>query len=314
MNLQDLLNKTKLNLNQLKNKDTETDKKELSPARWLPDVGSYFVRFLTSDEDADLKKDMWFRKFDVHFFEKKAFICPKSFGHKCPLCEYGWGLFQQLKEKNSKLEKDKKDRSYAPFLPTQRYVVKLLVRQFEDLKGEKLNFEEVELKNVGAPIVRLFDLSATAIEDINKVIFDPEYGDITNILEGFDFRLTKDKKKEGDKSMQSTISFTVRRNPSPVFSKELLPATKEEKFIETYTKMMDSSPRMQERFDNLSSADIISLLETHLSKMKNADSETVKFDGASAKEKEPEQTQDAFQESRASKFSAAVSKFGFSSD
>jgi hypothetical protein len=312
MNLQDLLNKTKLNLNQLKNKETETDnKKELLPSRWLPDIGSYFVRFLTSDEDADLKKDMWFRKFDVHFFEKKAFICPKSFGQKCPLCEHGWNLFGQLKEKNSKLEKDKKDRSYAPFLPTQRFVVKLLVRQFEDLKGEKSNLEEVEFKQLGNPTVRLFDLSASAIEDINKVIFDPEYGDITNLLEGFDFRLTKDKKKEGDKSMQSTISFTVRRNPSPVFSKELVPVAKEDLFISTYTKMMDSSPRMHERFDTLSISDIISLLENHLSKMKNVESETTKFEGAAAKETEQ---QDDFKESKASKFSAAVSKFGFSSD
>lgn len=313
MNLQDLLNKTKLNLNQLKSQESEVEgKRELTPSRWLPDVGSYIVRFLTSDEDHDLKRDMWFRKFDVHFFEKKAFICPKSLGNKCPLCEYGWGLFAQLKEKNSKLEKDKKDRSYSPFLPSQRYVVKLLVRHFEDEKGEKSNFEEVEIKGVGHPVVKLFDLSATAIEDIKKVVFDPEYGDITNILNGFDFRMDKDKKKQGDKSMQSTISFNVRRNQSPVFSKDILPVSKEEKFIETYTKMMDSSPRMHERFDNLNNNEIIQLLESHLSKMKNADSETVKFEGSSTKE-DLTKTDD-FQESKASKFSAAVSKFGFSQD
>ena len=305
MNLNDLISKTKLNIAQLKEPKKDREKTEMTPDRWVPDIGTSILRFLTSDEDYDADKDMWFRKFNVHFLNKRVFLCPKEKGYKCPSCDHGWSEYNRLKESNAKLDNDKKDRSYSTFLPSQRCVVKVILKKFSSDGGVNfVDIEAMEKEQFGYPQVKLLDLSNSYVEEINKkYVFNHEYGDITHLTEGFDFTLVREQKKKGEASAQRTMSFTPARLNSPVFSKHVIPRDNEELFVTSFLEMMEKSPRIVERFDELTNKEILEMLDGHFHGMPNAEAESEKFGG------EVREDKDDFTPGKNSAFAATAAKF-----
>jgi len=313
MNLQDLISKTKLNIDQLKETKKDDKKIILTPDRWQPDVGKTVLRFLTSDEEYDLKRDMWFRLVNVHFFRKKVFFCLKEKGHKCPICEHGWAEYNRLKDFNKNLPDDKKDRSYSKFLPSQRAICKVLVKRYSaDGTANPIDIEAMETNEFGQPQVKLLDLSKSIIDEINKAyVFNPEYGDITSIDQGFDFNLLKEVKKKGAASAQSSISLTAFRSNSPAISKHVISMTNEDQFVAAYMKMTELSPRMSDRFDEVTHAECIQMLEEHLSDMKNSEAESERGGASESSESDDSNSsQDSdFVPGKDSKFAAIANKF-----
>lgn len=137
----------------------------------------YKIRFLPDpDEEGDPLKKVRMH-YGVHP-DKYSFVCPYEFGEDCPFCEKASELFDKYEEEGNK-EAQKMARKLNA---SKRFYSAIIDRSDEKLKW--------------------YSYSKTVCQEIIDTIKDPEYGDVTDPAEGFDFKIDY---KEGSQYPETSI-------------------------------------------------------------------------------------------------------------
>ena len=134
-------------------------------AFWRPEEGEHTVRIVPfTDNDGQPFKERWFY---YNVGENRGILAPKQFGKPDPIQE----LINKLRDEGSPESAELCKRLY----PKMRAYAPVVVRGEED-KG-----------------VQLWSFGKMVYQDILNVMLDPDYGDITDPLEGRDIKVTLSK-------------------------------------------------------------------------------------------------------------------------
>ena len=167
------------NLNQA-SKPKNTEKKDYTLIYWKPKAeGKFQIRFVPSK----LNKDNPFQEVFMHYgVGKFPIVALTNWGEDDPIVEFSKKLRKSSESENWRLAKqlDPKMRVFAP----------VIVRGEEE-KG-----------------VRLFEFSKTLYMELLSVADDEDYGDFTDINQGFDFVVTATK-------VQDRPGFGLSLRPKP---------------------------------------------------------------------------------------------------
>lgn len=203
------------NLNQ-SSKPKNTEKKDYTLIYWKPKAeGKFQIRFVPSK----LNKDNPFQEIFMHYgIGKFPIVALTNWGETDPVVEFSKKLRTSSDSENWRLAKqlDPKMRVFAP----------VIVRGEEE-KG-----------------VRLFEFSKTLYMELLSVADDEDYGDFTDINQGFDFVVTATK-------VQDRPGFGLSLRPKPKQTPisedadqvktwlENQPILLEERFKYTYDKLKE---------------------------------------------------------------------------
>jgi hypothetical protein len=176
------LNKIKSRLDNLNqaSKPKQTEKKDYTLVYWKPKAeGKYQIRFVPSK----INKDNPFQEIFMHYgVGKYPIVALTNWGENDPIVEFSKKLRKSSESENWRLAKqlDPKMRVFAP----------VVVRGEED-KG-----------------VRLFEFSKTIYMELLSIADDEDYGDFTDVAEGFDFVVNASK-------VQDRPGFALSLRPKP---------------------------------------------------------------------------------------------------
>ena len=176
------LNKIKSRLDNLNqaSKPKNTEKKDYTLIYWKPKAeGKYQIRFVPSK----INKDNPFQEVFMHYgVGKFPIVALTNWGENDPIVEFSKKLRKSSESENWRLAKqlDPKMRVFAP----------VIVRGEED-KG-----------------VRLFEFSKTIYMELLSIADDEDYGDFTDVAEGFDFVVNASK-------VQDRPGFALSLRPKP---------------------------------------------------------------------------------------------------
>ena len=176
------LNKIKSRLDNLNqaSKPKNTEKKDYTLIYWKPKAeGKYQIRFVPSK----INKDNPFQEVFMHYgVGKYPIVALTNWGENDPIVEFSKKLRKSSESENWRLAKqlDPKMRVFAP----------VIVRGEED-KG-----------------VRLFEFSKTIYMELLSIADDEDYGDFTDVAEGFDFVVNASK-------VQDRPGFALSLRPKP---------------------------------------------------------------------------------------------------
>ena len=176
------LNKIKSRLDNLNQaaKPKNTEKKDYTLVYWKPkSEGKYQIRFVPSK----INKDNPFQEVFMHYgVGKYPIVALTNWGEDDPIVEFSKKLRKSSESENWRLAKqlDPKMRVFAP----------VIVRGEED-KG-----------------VRLFEFSKTIYMELLSIADDEDYGDFTDVAQGFDFVVNASK-------VQDRPGFALSLRPKP---------------------------------------------------------------------------------------------------
>ena len=176
------LNKIKSRLDNLNqaSKPKQTEKKDYTLVYWKPKAeGKYQIRFVPSK----INKDNPFQEVFMHYgVGKYPIVALTNWGEDDPIVDFTKKLRKSSESENWRLAKqlDPKMRVFAP----------VIVRGEED-KG-----------------VRLFEFSKTIYMELLSIADDEDYGDFTDINQGFDFVVNATK-------VQDRPGFALSLRPKP---------------------------------------------------------------------------------------------------
>ena len=208
----------KKKLDKLNNKGTSNSE----GAFWKPEDGLHEVRILPT-ADGDPFKEFWFH-YNVG---STGIMCPKrNFGEACPVCDFATKLFKSGDADSISAAKE--------LFVRQRFVSPILVRGSEK-DG-----------------VKVWSYSKTVYEDLLKTVLDPDFGDITDVENGYDMKVDKGKKNG---ARFSTMSV----KPKPKSSQMCKGLESQE-----CKDMLDSIPDLASIFTRLSTAEVQAVLDKHL--------------------------------------------------
>jgi len=161
---------------------------------WKPiKFGRYTVRFLPpSDPDG-----LFFYETAQHRVGENYYFCPKSEGDDCPICGFYKSLYDDGSDDSVALAKEIK--------PRKQYLYNIVVR--DELGEEVDNPKEVHTYMSGK----------TLYEALMDYFFDEDYGDLTDVENGYDFQIVKE---QGDLGFPNYKKSKPRKNPTPLFEDE----------------------------------------------------------------------------------------------
>ena len=212
------LNKIKSRLDNLNqaSKPKQTEKKDYTLVYWKPkEEGKYQIRFVPSK----INKDNPFQEVFMHYgVGKYPIVALTNWGEDDPIVDFTKKLRKSSESENWRLAKqlDPKMRVFAP----------VIVRGEED-KG-----------------VRLFEFSKTIYMELLSIADDEDYGDFTDVNQGFDFVVNATKVQD-----RPGFALSVRPKPkqTPLSSDasqittwlENQPILLEERYKYTYDKLKE---------------------------------------------------------------------------
>lgn len=195
-------------LNELKggnvSKNYDFMKKFYNPPDWNETLHARStIRILPGAMNAAGGNDIFFAETLLHRINNKNYHCPKKIGQTCPICEYNRALWATDNEENIKIARDLKAK--------KRFYMNVIARERE-VQDEQTGKTQI-VKNNG-PLV--YSCGVKVFEKILKFIVDEDYGDITNLMNGYDFQIRKEKQGEWPNYDDSK----ARKDPSPAGTKE----------------------------------------------------------------------------------------------
>ena len=215
---------------------------ESSP--WFkPEEGDTDIRIVPAN-DGDPLKEMYFH-YNVGE-HRGGIVCPKrNYGENCPICEFASSLWKEGTNNN-----DEESKKLAKSLFVRaRFFSPVVVRGREE-EG-----------------IKVYGYGKRAYELLLGYILDPEYGDVTDAMEGTDIALTYTKPTTPGAYPQTSLK--MRRNSSPLLEDtEAIPA------------LLDRMPDFDSLFDRLSPADVGAILDEQLAGSQGAEArstETTKY-------------------------------------
>jgi len=192
-----------------------------------PDEGDQDIRIVPSP-DGDPLKEMYFH-YNVGN-HRGGIVCPKrNFGDDCPICEFASALW---KEGTSTNDEESKKLAKSLFV-RNRFFSPVVVRGRED-EG-----------------IKIYGYGKRAYENLLGYILDPDYGDITDTLEGTDISLTYTKPTQPGAYPQTNLK--MRRNTS-----SLLEDT------DAIAALLDSMPDIDSLFERQTPEQINAILDEQL--------------------------------------------------
>ena len=220
---------------------------EREQSAWFrPEEGDQEIRIVPST-DGDPLKEMYFH-YNVGD-HKGGIVCPKrNFGESCPICEFASSLWKGGVESN-----DEESKKLAKSLFVRaRYFSPVVVRGREE-EG-----------------VKMYGYGKRAYENLLGYILDPDYGDITDAMEGTDISLTYTKPTSPGAYPQTSLK--MRRNTSTLLEDtEAIPA------------LLDSIPDFDSLFERHTPEQIDAILDEQLAGNGSAETrskETTKYDNS----------------------------------
>jgi len=219
----------------------EFDKEQ--SAWFRPDEGDQDIRIVPSP-DGDPLKEMYFH-YNVGE-HRGGIVCPKrNFGENCPICEFASALW---KEGTSNNDEESKKLAKSLFVRA-RYFSPVIVRGREE-EG-----------------VKMYGYGKRAYENLLGYILDPDYGDITDPIEGTDISLTYTKPTTPGAYPQTNLK--MRRNTSALLED-----------TEAIAALLDSIPEFDSLFERHTPQQIDAILDEQLAGNGSAESrstETTKY-------------------------------------
>jgi hypothetical protein len=220
---------------------------EREQSAWFrPEEGDQEIRIVPST-DGDPLKEMYFH-YNVGD-HRGGIVCPKrNFGESCPICEFASSLWKGGVESN-----DEESKKLAKSLFVRaRYFSPVVVRGREE-EG-----------------VKMYGYGKRAYENLLGYILDPDYGDITDAMEGTDISLTYTKPTSPGAYPQTSLK--MRRNTSTLLEDtEAIPA------------LLDSIPDFDSLFERHTPEQIDAILDEQLAGNGSAETrskETTKYDNS----------------------------------
>jgi len=217
---------------------------EREQSAWFrPDEGDQDIRIVPAP-DGDPLKEMYFH-YNVGD-HRGGIVCPKrNFGDPCPICEFASSLWKEGVASN-----DEESKMLAKSLFVRaRFFSPVVVRGRED-EG-----------------IKIYGYGKRAYENLLGYILDPDYGDITDTLEGTDIALTYTKPTTPGAYPQTNLK--MRRNTSSLLEDtEAIPA------------LLDSMPDIDSLFERHTPEQINAILDEQLAGDGSAESrskETTKY-------------------------------------
>ena len=208
-----------------------------------PPDGESQIRIVPA-ADGDPLKEMHFH-YNIPD-RKGGVLCPKrNFGERCSICDFASSLW-----KDGVANNDEESKKLAKSLfVRQRYFSPVIVRGQEE-EG-----------------IKIYGYGKRAYELLLGYILDPEYGDITDPMEGTDISLVYTPRTSPGTFPQTSLK--MRRNTSTLLEDtEAIPA------------LLDRMPNFDGLFERLSSEEIDAILDEQLSGDASAEersSETGKY-------------------------------------
>ena len=213
-------------------------------SQWFkPDEGDQDIRIVPAP-DGDPLKEMYFH-YNVGD-HKGGIVCPKrNYGEDCPICEFASSVWKDGVENN-----DEESKKLAKSLFVRaRFFSPVVVRGREE-EG-----------------IKVYGYGKRAYELLLGYILDPEYGDITDVMEGTDIALTYTKPTTPGAYPQTNLK--MRRSSSPLLED-----------TEAISALLDRMPDFDSLFERLTPEQVGTILDEQLAGGKSAEarsSETTKY-------------------------------------
>lgn len=175
-------------LNELKgvnnNRNFDFLEKFYNPPEWNDTLASRStMRILPGKKTESNNSESFFTETLLHKINGKNYHCPRKIGRPCPVCEYNRALWATEKDENIAIARDLKAK--------KRFYMNVIARE-RIVANKETGENEVRLND--GPLI--YSCGVKVFEKILKFIVDEEYGDITNLIEGYDFQVRKEK--QGD--------------------------------------------------------------------------------------------------------------------
>jgi len=131
---------------------------------FMMDEGTSIIRVLPEPEGSE---EEFYSETAIHRINEKNYHCPRVKGHDCPMCD----LYYRLWKIEGPMADEARDLA-RQIKPRKRYYMNVVDRRDESVK-----------------------ILSTGMKLFGKILdcfFDEDYGDITNLEEGWDFKVVKD--------------------------------------------------------------------------------------------------------------------------
>ncbi len=200
-----------------------------------PDEGDQDIRIVPTSDGDPLKEVYFHYNVGEH---RGGIVCPKrNFGEHCPICEFASSLWREGVDQND----DESKKLAKSLFVRARYFSPVLVRGRED-EG-----------------IKVYGYGKRAYENLLGYILDPDYGDITDPMEGTDISLTYTKPTAPGAYPQTNLK--MRRNTSALLEDtEAIPA------------LLDSLPDIDALFERHTPEQIDAILDEQLAGNGSAES------------------------------------------
>jgi hypothetical protein len=154
---------------QLENQKTGSGFKFWKPKKF----GKYTVRFLPQQSD----EGFFYKETAQHKVGDNYIFCPKTEGDDCPICN----LYRKLWDKGT----DEAIKLAREIKPRKQYLYNIIVK------------DELGQPSEDPTKVQVFMSGKKIFEKLMDYFFDPDYGDLTSVEEGFDFVINKEHGSQG---------------------------------------------------------------------------------------------------------------------
>jgi len=137
---------------------------------FMMDEGTSVVRVLPAKEGTDTE---FYAETAIHRLNDKNYHCPRVKGGKCPVCDTYYNMWKEINAIGKETPKGKELQDLARQIKSRkRFYMNVVDRRDESVK----------ILSVGQ---KLFG-------KVLDCFFDEDFGDITDLKEGWDFKIVKD--------------------------------------------------------------------------------------------------------------------------
>ena len=165
-----------VNIEQLRKKYQEinnpggarSDNAEFLNKFFMMEEGTSVVRVLPGKEDQE-----FYAETAIHRINDKNYHCPRVKGEKCPVCDTYYGVWKEINAIGKETPKGKDLADLARQIKSRKRFYMNIIDRRDD---------SVKILSVGQ---KLFG-------KILDCFFDEDFGDITDLKEGWDFKIVKD--------------------------------------------------------------------------------------------------------------------------
>jgi hypothetical protein len=165
-----------VNIEQLRKKYAEInnpgggDNSDFLSKFFMMDEGTSVVRVLPAKDEANQE---FYAETAIHRLNDKNYHCPRVKGDKCPACDTYYNMWKEINSIGKETPKGKELADLARQIKARkRYYMNVVDRRDESVK----------ILSVGQ---KLFG-------KVLDCFFDEDFGDITDLKEGWDFKIVKD--------------------------------------------------------------------------------------------------------------------------